>query len=289
MRVLASATIAGSLLLIGISAASAADMPVKAKAPLLAPAPVFSWTGFYVGGHVGGARSEGGSDTYNGDLFPGFIVLPPALPIITLIPGAPGTLPGAGSSTGFIGGGQIGYNWQSRQIVYGLEADITGTDLNGASATATRFAPPFDQTVTVDFGRIDWMASFRGRVGFAADRALFYATGGAAVAHVGATTTTVINGAGIAIPAGTFSATGGGSDTRWGWTVGAGVEWAFNNNWSLAGEYRHSDFGRRGVTFVIPDGLGGVFATGTTNASLTVDQITARLNYRFGGPVVAKY
>lgn len=261
-------------------------MPVKAR-PIAAP--VFSWTGLYVGGHIGGAKADGSSEAYNGLLFPPFAILPPALPIITIIPGLIATLPGAGSSTGVIGGGQIGYNWQSNQIVYGLEADVTGTDLKGTSASATRLAPPFDQTVTVNFGRIDWMASFRGRLGFTAQRALFYVTGGAAVAEIGSVTTTVTNGAGIGLPAGTFSASTGGSSTHWGWTVGGGVEWAFTNNWSLAGEYRHTDLGSRGVTFAIPDGLGTIFATGTTNADLKIDQVTARLNYRFGGPVVAKY
>ena len=123
-----------------------------------------------------------------------------------------------------------------------MEADISGTDLKGSTASASRtvgaplFAPAVTQTVTVDFGRIDWMASFRGRLGFAADRALFYVTGGAAVAEIGGTTTTVTNGPGIAIPAGSFSSAGGGSTTRWGWTVGGGIEYAFNRTWSVAGE-----------------------------------------------------
>ena len=176
-----------------------------------------------------------------------------------------------------------------------MEADAVGTGLNGSSASASRtFGPPLipvsvTQTVTVDFGKIDWMASFRGRAGFAVDRALFYATGGAAVAGIGGSTTTLINSPNIGLPAGTFTATNGGSTTRWGWTLGGGIEWAFNQNWSVAGEYRHTDFGRRGVTFNVPDGLGGVFATGTSSSGLTVDQATARLNYRFGGPVVARY
>jgi opacity protein-like surface antigen len=58
------------------------------------------------------------------------------------------------------------------------------------------------------------------------------------------------------------TSTNGGSTTRWGWTVGGGIEWAFTNNWSLDGEYRHTDFGSRGTTVNIPDGLGGTFATG---------------------------
>lgn len=80
-----------------------------------------------------------------------------------------------------------------------------------------------------------------------------------------------------------------GSTTRWGWTVGGGIEWAFANQWSLAAEYRHSDFGSRAAAIVIPDGLGTNLAAGTSNDRLTVDYVTARINYRFGGPVVARY
>ncbi len=294
MRKLAIAAVAGSALVSGVAAANAADMAVKAPIPM-APA-AFSWTGFYIGANVGGAwtPNNGGSDF--GPLFPGFIVLAPQAAIPTVFPGQLASLGGAGSSsTGVIGGGQIGYNWQVNQFVLGVEADGVGTGLHGSSASATRtFGPPLilatvNQTVTVDFGHIDWMASFRGRAGFAANQALFYVTGGAAVAGIGGSTTTVTNGPGIAIPAGTFSASNGGSSTRWGWTVGGGIEWAFNQNWSVAGEYRYTDFGNRGLTFTIPDGFGGVFATGTSSSRLTVEQATFRLNYRFGGPVVARY
>jgi len=288
------AAIAGSALLFGVVAADAADMAVKAR-PMPVAAQPFSWTGFYVGANVGGAwtPSSGGSD--GGFLFPGYIVLPPVAGVITLIPGQTGTLAGDGRRSGVIGGGQIGYNWQVQQFVLGVEADAVGSGLKGGSASASRtvgaplFAPAVTQTVTVDFGHIDWMASFRGRAGVTVDRALFYVTGGAAVAEIGGSRTTVVNGPGIALPAGTFTATNGGSATRWGWTVGGGIEWAFNPNWSLAGEYRYTDFGSRSVTFTVPDGLGGVFATGTSSSRLTVEQATVRVNYRFGGPVIAKY
>jgi outer membrane immunogenic protein len=268
-------------------------MAVKA-APIMAPA-AFSWTGFYIGANVGGAwtNNDGGSD--GGPLFPAFISVAPVVAVPTLVPGQTGALAGGGSRSGVIGGGQVGYNWQVNQFVLGVEADAVGTGLKGSSASASRtfgapiFAPAVTQTVTVDFGRIDWMATFRGRAGFAVDRALFYVTGGAAVAEFGGSKTTVVNGPGIAIPPGTFVSTNGGSTTHWGWTIGGGIEWALNSNWSLAGEYRHTDFGKRGITFNIPDGLGGTFATGTSSSQLTVDQATARLNYRFGGPVVARY
>jgi outer membrane immunogenic protein len=298
MKKLAIAAVAGSALLTGIVTASAADMAYKAAPVPMAPA-VFSWTGFYIGANVGGAwtGNNGGSDF--GPLFPPFIVLPPAVPIPTVIPGQLDVLGGGGRRSGVIGGGQIGYNWQVNQFVLGVEADAVGTGLKGSSLTGSRtigapiFAAPVTQTITVDFGRIEWMASFRGRVGFAVDRALFYVTGGGAVAEFGGSTTTLVNSPGINIPAGTFVATNGGSTTRWGWTVGGGIEWAFSQNWSVAGEYRHTDFGNRGTNFDIPSGLAAapIFFTGTSSSRLTVDQATARLNYRFnwGGPVVARY
>ena len=294
MKKLAIAAVAGSALLTGIVTASAADMAYKAAPVPMAPA-AFSWTGFYIGANVGGAwtPNNGGSDF--GPLFPGFIVLAPQAAIPTVFPGQLAALGGGGRQSGVIGGGQVGYNWQVNQFVLGVEADAQGTGLNGSSASATRtFGPPLilatvNQTVTVDFGRIDWMASFRGRAGFAVNQALFYVTGGGAVAEIGGSRTTVTNGPGIAIPAGTFSASNGGSSTRWGWTVGGGIEWAFSQNWSVAGEYRYTDFGNRGTTFTVPDGFGGVFATGTSSSRLTVEQATFRLNYRFGGPIVARY
>jgi outer membrane immunogenic protein len=294
MRKLAIAAVAGSALLTGVVTASAADMVVKAV-PRAAPVPAFSWTGFYIGANVGGAWSPNSGSSDFGPLFPPFIVLAPLVVIPTVIPGQLDTLAGTGRTSGGIGGGQIGYNAQVNQFVFGVEADAVGSGLKGSTASASRsFGPPIipggtvTQMVTVDFGRIDRMASFRGRVGLAADRALFYVTGGAAVAGIGGSTTTVTNGPGISIPAGSFSAINGGATTLWGWTVGGGVEWAFANQWSVAGEFRHSDFGSRSIPFTVPSGLGPVFATGMTSSRLTVDQATARLNFRFGGPVVAR-
>jgi outer membrane immunogenic protein len=296
MKKLAIAAVAGSALLTGIVTANAADMAVKAAPIPMAPA-AFSWTGFYIGANVGGAwtPNNGGSDF--APLFPPFAVLPPLVAVPTIIPGQLDVLAGGGRRSGVIGGGQVGYNWQVNQFVLGVEADAVGTGLKGTTGTASRtigapiFAVPVTQTVSVDFGHIEWMATFRGRAGFAVDRALFYVTGGAAVAEIGGSTTTVVNGPGIGLPAGTFVATNGGNTTRWGWTVGGGIEWAFSQNWSVAGEYRHTDFGNRATTFDIPSGLAAapIFFTGTSRSRLTVEQATFRLNYRFGGPVVARY
>jgi outer membrane immunogenic protein len=295
MRTIKVIPILAATTLAAMGSAYAADLRPILKAPVAAPA--FSWTGAYVGANVGGAWSHNNGDSDFGPLFPPFIVLPPAVAVPTVIPGQLATLSGGGNKSGIIGGGQIGYNWQVNQVVLGVEADAVATGLKDSTASASRtigapiFAVPVTQTVTVDSGHIDWMATFRGRAGFAVDRALFYVTGGGAVAEIGGSTTTLVNGPGISIPAGTFFANNGGSTTVWGWTVGGGIEWAFDNNWSVAGEYHHTDFGHRGSTFDIPSGLaaGPIFATGTSSSRLTVDQATARLNYRFGGPIVARY
>jgi outer membrane immunogenic protein len=241
---------------------------------------IFDWTGFYVGGHVGGASTPGNTTSTSGPLFPGFIILPPAAPIITVVLGLNGTLNGdSGANTGLIAGGQIGYNWQRDNVVLGLEGDAVRVGLPSSTGTATRFSPPFDQTVTVNFGGLDWMASVRGRAGVTADNTLFYLTAGGAVAQIGGTTTTVVNGSGIGIPAGTFTATSGGPTTAIGWTVGGGIEVALNDNWSIGGEYRHTDFGNRAVSFTVPDGFGGTFATGNSTQHLMVGRFTVSVNF----------
>lgn len=286
--------LSATALVAGASFSYAADLrPVTKAPPTMIPAQ-FSWTGFYIGGHAGGAFGRSETDGYAGAVFPPFLFTPPG-GIPTIVLGQNDALAGTSArNTSWIAGGQIGYNWQFDSIVFGLEADASGTGLRMTGlSTNTRFPGTVTvQTVTLGTTTdIDWMATFRARLGFAAGRALFYVTGGAAVADIDVSNVvTVANGPGIALPAGAFGSTTAGSTTRWGWTIGGGIEWAFADAWSIAGEYRHSDFGRVGGGFTIPDGLGTLFATGTTSSRVTVDQATLRLNYRFGaGPVVARY
>jgi outer membrane immunogenic protein len=102
-------------------------------------APAFSWTGSYIGGHVGGIWGRAEADTYNGVLFPPFITTTPTSlgPIPLLIPGQIGTLGGAsGRDSSVIGGGQVGYNWQVNQFVLGIEADGSGTRLAAGLVSA---------------------------------------------------------------------------------------------------------------------------------------------------------
>jgi outer membrane immunogenic protein len=212
-------------------AASAADLPARPvyKAPVMAPA--FSWTGFYLGPHIGGAWST--SDWS----FPGF--------------GTEASI----DSSGFIYGGQVGWNYQfSNRIVIGIEGDFTGTTLDdsvtGCFATA-------GATCT---SKVDWTALLTGRLGYAFDRSLLYVKGGGAWAKFKYETTDPVLGFDSA------------SETRSGWTIGGGWEYAFLPNWSAKVEYNFLDFGDDNVNF----------ATFNENIKNEIHQVKVGLNYRFG-------
>src|SRR5215470_18077958 len=141
-----SATLVASALALGTTAASAADMPLKAPAI----APVFSWTGGYIGGNIGWIRGNADYDTVCPALNPNCPLLIPFFafnsvipgigPIITFVPNPFSTLPGGSASgTSFMGGGQIGYNYQSGHVVFGVEGDLDATHIR---ASLTRNAAP---------------------------------------------------------------------------------------------------------------------------------------------------
>ena len=157
-------------------AAAAADLPMRAAppAPIIAAAPLFTWTGFYVGVNAGYGWSNDDFDAVD--------------------------LADEDDDGGFVGGAQVGYNYQIGSFVVGLEGDIQYADF-GADGT---FDFDGDGVFDDDFDSSDWFGTVRARAGVAFDRALIYATGGFAFA-----------------------------DDANGWTVGGGVEYAFTNNLSL--------------------------------------------------------
>lgn len=268
-------------LLIGISAAAslfasgafAADLavkqPVYTKAPVMVE-PVFNWTGFYIGGNLGYSwgRSSASSTVTNG---------------------AGTVLVTSGSGTnldGIVGGGQIGYNWQMSNWVWGLEADIQGTDEKGSRSficPAVTCLPPAalalpDVNATLS-QKIDWFGTVRGRAGIlAAPQVLLYATGGLAYGEVKTGETVgVLN---------SFST----STTNVGWTVGAGVEGVIGGNWTAKLEYLYVDLGRVNGSFATTlTALGGGVLTANYSSRITDNIVRAGVNYHFGGPVVAKY
>jgi outer membrane immunogenic protein len=303
MKWLGSMMIAAGFAAMAHGAAAADLRPVLKARPVVAPVPVaYDWTGFYVGGHLGAKRGKADfSDSASDVLFPGFLTndgFAPGIPGLVLVPSRFGTILGAsGTNTGFVAGGQLGYNWQVSNWVLGFEVDANWNRVR-PSATLVAVDPFAISTLTgTATAQIDWTASLRARVGTTWDRLLVYATGGVAIAggkvNSSFTLGNPIPGIFFPIPfAGTTTASE--NFTRLGWTIGGGLEYAIDRNWSIAGEYRYSDYGRRGVTLANTDpaapgdGLGIVGQN--VNMRLRTDEATLRLNYRWDpSPVMARY
>jgi outer membrane immunogenic protein len=240
---------------LGVGAASAADPAWPyTKAPAL-PYPVYNWAGFYVGGHLGGSWTrESWTNTANttlfGDLFPhqGF----------------------GQQGNGVFGGGQIGYNWQASNYVFGLEGTISAMDNHGSLLNTV-----FGKRDDVFSWRTNWMATVTGRFGYAVNNNLFYAKGGYAGVNSQLAVSDVVP-----------PSVGSGSDTQWhnGWTVGAGWEYGFTRNWIVGLEYDYAAFETK------------VYQLGTTLGVYSFDakprdiqSVVARVSYKFSGPLVARY
>ena len=225
-----SFALAASVIAFSAANASAADMAVKAR-PMVAPMPVYSWSGCYVGGNVGGGWGEraGNRETINsgnGTLNAG-----------TGVPVGPDT-----RSSGVIGGAQVGCNYQASLLVVGVEADIQGSDIHGGAAVF--FPSPnggiTDATNFLGSERINWLGTARVRLGIApATNFLVYATGGFAFGGVSSSASLVLT------PAIDGNYAGSISETRSGWTAGVGGEYAFANNWSVKLEYLFVDLGTK--------------------------------------------
>jgi outer membrane immunogenic protein len=292
-KILAAALAASAFT--GISAAQAADMPLKAP-PLVVPA--FSWTGGYIGGNVGWLRGNADFDpvcpTFNVAscpvLFPFFAFndfIPGIGNILTFVPASFAGLPGGSTSNNsFMGGGQIGYNYQVNHVVFGVEADLDATHIRAsltrnATSFAAGFPPGFFGTVSANSTfESDWIASVRGRLGLAFDRLLLYGTGGIAIAGSRVNTAFVYTPPAIALPAFVQPGPTGANSSQvlMGWTVGAGAEWAVTDAVSVGAEYRHSDFGSQNYLLgadIIPTPI-------SENVKYTTDQVTVRANWHFG-------
>jgi outer membrane immunogenic protein len=233
--------------------AQAADMPVKAPpGPMVA---VYNWTGFYIGGNVGAAWlkksvTEVGADILDNPVGSTFSL----------------------RDSSITGGAQAGYNWHSNNLLIGIEADINWTRID-----KTIFATVSGSTDGILHGKVDWFATFRGRLGYAPGPWLIYVTGGGALAKL-------VNEYGD-VDSGVLDPTAAASvnETRWGWTVGGGAEVAFGGNWSAKAEYLYIDFRKFDEGPVV----GGSAGVARFHDRIHVARVG--LNYRFGGPVVARY
>jgi len=242
---------------LGTGAASAADLAARpyTKAPPIVES-IYNWSGFYVGGHVGGAWTNQefvntANTTLFGDLSPG---------------------EGFGQrESGIFGGGHVGYNWQASNFVFGLEGSISGLDNDGTVANTV-----FGAADDVFSWRTNWMATIVGRAGVAFRNNLFYVKGGYAGAN---NRLSVVDTIGIA---------GSGSDTQWhnGWTVGAGWEYGMTQNWIIGLEYNYAAFETKNYQ------LAGAEAPAlyTFDAKpRDIQSAVVRISYKFGAPVVARY
>jgi outer membrane immunogenic protein len=174
---------------------------------------------------------------------------------------------GSHNATGGVAGGQIGYRWQASSWVFGLEAQGDWADLRGSNVSQIT-------ATTTNRSRIDSFGLFTGQIGYSWNNVLWYAKGGASVISD--------KYSGITAAGTVFDAA---SETRWGAVVGTGLEFGFTPNWSFAFEYDHVFNGDRNLNFTSPAGL----ATRTDRIQQDVDLFTVRVNYRWGGPVIAKY
>jgi outer membrane immunogenic protein len=239
--------------------AGAADLPAwnYTKAPPMA-VPAYDWSGFYIGANAGWGQ-ERSCWTHTNGIFD--------------IPVAPANA-GCNGGSGAVVGGQYGYRWQSSAFVFGVEAQGDWSNLKGSNASLVT------PSVT-NQSKVNGLGLFTGQAGYSWNNALFYVKGGAAVA------------------ADKYDGLHGGivfdqaSETRFGGTAGAGVEVGFAPNWSVGLEYDHLFMGSNNKTF-ISTGLGNnVVPAGGIDRALNigqdVDMVTARINYRFGGPLIAKY
>ena len=249
MKKILLGTVALAALGMAAAPASAADMAArpytKAPAPMIAA--IYDWSGFYIGINGGGGSSH---------------------KCWSLITGTVATPEGCHDATGGTVGGQIGYRWQSSSWVFGIEGQGNWADFKGSNTNLTN-------TLLRDTSKIDAFGLLTGQVGYAWNNALFYVKGGGAVVGDKYSTNVI--------------ATGGLNDsareTRWGGTIGAGLEYGFAPNWSLGVEYDHMFLGNRNVTATTP---AGVF-NATDRIGQDVDLGTVRLNYRWGGPMISRF
>ncbi|WP_426608879.1 outer membrane protein [Bradyrhizobium sp. McL0616] len=229
------------------------------KAPYVAPAAVWNWTGFYIGGHVGAGWGTTEST------------------LTAINPG--GAIPGGfaiaqNSRSGFLGGGQIGYNFQSGWAVFGVQGDIAGMDVKGTTPCVAGAASCTAKS--------DWLGTATARLGgVVGDRTLVYVKGGAAWMHTDHS---------LSIPGGFGLGVGsvGASATTLGWLLGLGAEYAFDQNWSAFIEYDYIDFEKKNVALDFSP-IVGAPATANVDFKNKLSIAKVGLNYKFGGPVVARY
>ena len=255
---IAAAAISGSAL--------AADLPLKAKAPPL----IYSWTGFYIGGNIGGGF-DGTLTGYSGNAG-------------TAINFANGQLPTslAPGNGGIIGGVQAGYDYQVSPIwLVGVEADIQGSGYKGTASVTPTPNTDVPSVLTTVENHSDYFGTVRGRAGWlATPQFLIYGTGGFAYAREEGSLSSINS---------FTTVMGSSTTTKYGYAAGAGFEIMAVPHWMFRVEYLYLGLGNLSTTGVITAGTGPAGSTLTATQPIRENVLRAGLSYKFGGPVVAKY
>ncbi len=236
---------------------------------------MFSWTGFYIGAQVGALSIKAG---LNGNMD------------VEARDDGPYPWSATNSWSQVFAGGHVGYDFQMGRIIIGLEGDVNARFGDGN--------PSFSRGLSEDFigsnfvggwqAQAKWDASIRGRLGaLVTERALVYVTGGVAFAEFSLSHAD-LRGRGAPANAtwGTVNVYG---DSRVGWTIGAGAQYALDPNWSVRIEYRHTDYGTKSQSWGRRENWFYRTEAGNASAKITDDRVAVGMSYRFGGPVVARY
>ena len=261
--------------------ASAADMPARGPAVAQAPyvAPLFTWTGFYVGLNAGAAW-------HGSDNCPGLYGYSSGVIGSRVNAFAPAC---NSDNAAFTGGVQAGFNWQMGSVVVGLEGDVNWIG-NDSRRGFNNYALTSAITGVATYGldgspQSNILGSIRGRLGWSFDRAMLYVTGGAAFRNSGSDEVIyAYNSSGATLAS--YTVNSGRNNV--GWSLGGGLEWAFTNNVSLKLEYLHSQFNTGdGVYLTAASGAYANYAFRGDNNRDSIDVMRLGINYRFGGPVAA--
>lgn len=257
------AVVLGQLAASGSACAADLSPTLVYKAPVAAPAPAYSWTGLYVGGHLGGA-GDNNDWFFPSDPINSVAQRPTGIPYQGGFPNSPAGLAaaiatgyqgptvgplnvssGSNSASGWLAGVQIGYNYQIQNWVLGVEGEASWTNLKGSNLDPSR--PDINQNNT------DFVGVLGGRFGYAVDRLLLYGKAGGAWANTqysvfSNTTFTVGNGSPAPVTVTPGTMVDAATVNRFGYMLGAGVEYALTPQWSVKAEYERLDFGRQRTT-----------------------------------------
>jgi outer membrane immunogenic protein len=276
-EIIASTALALIAALVSVHA-SAADMQLKAARIVAAPS--WSWTGLYVGGHVGwaGARQTGSTSAFPSPGFGAPAIVGGGIAGIGLLPVSHNL-----DDKGLIAGGHAGYNWQFNQLVFGVEGDFTWLDRSSSNSQnlITSFGFALNAGPVNLIADTEWLATVRGRLGYAWNALLIYGTGGVAFTdtnyranYAGAPT--------FAPPLPAASGSFGGAEV--GFAVGGGAEWMLTQNWLLRAEYLYYNFDGGSVSMPIPAGgtcTPGLCSLRSNSGDLEFHTVRAGLSYKW--------